>query len=130
MRPFMAEALAGIGFVALFVLVGAGVVALLHARLRPEDPPAARASGALRSLEPRGGRHRFHARLFEVACLAAAWTTAIAVLGLWTQAAERLTSTGRAAAATAAIALATATWWAWRRGALRAREVKDVEDAP
>jgi hypothetical protein len=78
----------------------------------------ARSATALRELEPRGGRHRFHVRLFEVTALASASMTALGVLLI-------AAATPAAEPTVLAIgggAIAVAVWWAWRRGTLRAVE--------
>ncbi len=116
----MSSSLFSLVFVVAGVLVAACAVALLHVLLRPADAERARASAALVELEPRGGRHRFHARLFEVAALVSVASTGIMVLALWTAVSSRLSTVGRGAAAVAAAALVASVWWAWRRGSLRA----------
>lgn len=110
---------AGFLFVVLLVAGAAGLAGLVHVLVRSRTEEGHRVSDALRELEPRGGRQRFSVRLFEAALLGCVWVAlsgAVLVLG---PAADTLTGAGRLAAAIIAGATAVATWWAWRRGALR-----------
>lgn len=111
----------GLGFllVAALTLVGAALLFGLHRLARPTGALESRASEALRELEPRGGRQRFSVRLFEVAVLTAAWVAATGALALWVPVASSLPLAGTLVAMSVVISLAVATWWAWRRGALR-----------
>lgn len=118
----MAVALASVGFVVAFVLAGAGLLGGLHRLLRARQIHA-RSATALRELEPRGGRHRFHARLFEVIALASATIAALGALLVFASApgAEPfLPLVGGGG-------LLVAVWWAWRRGTLRAVEAEPAE---
>ena len=117
----MTTALASVAFVSAFVVAAALVLGLLHRALRPKDLNA-RSATALHELEPRGGRHRFHARLFEVLALACAGISGLGVLMVFATAHASegdvvlpLVSGG---------ALLVSVWWAWRRGALRAVEAE------
>lgn len=119
----MAVALASVGFVVVFVVGAAGLVAGLHRLLRAREMHA-RSATALRELEPRGGRHRFHARLFEVIALASAATAGLGVLLVFAAAPgadPTLPLVGGGA-------LLVAVWWAWRRGTLRAVEAEPPEE--
>jgi hypothetical protein len=113
----MGPALASVAFVTALVVGVALVLGAFHVLIRPREINA-RSATALRELEPRGGRHRFHVRLFEVVALACACTAAIGVLLVFAAAPE-------AEAALPIIgggSMLVAVWWAWRRGALRAVE--------
>ena len=116
----MAAALFTIAFVTLFVVGAAGFLGVAHRALRPKEMNA-RSATALRELEPRGGRHRFHVRLFEVIALSCACMTALGVLVV-----AAATPLGAGVEPTVLIiggtAVVVAVWWAWRRGALRAVE--------
>jgi hypothetical protein len=114
----LAHAVVGTAILGLVVLGGAGLAAALHVALRPRSTDDVRPSSALRDLEPRGGRQRFHVRLFEVVVLLAAWATGLPVLAVYTVVAR--TEGVRASALVVALALGLVTWWAWRRGTLRA----------
>lgn len=123
----MSQALGTIAFVTLFVLAAAAFLTLAHRALRPKEINA-RSATALRELEPRGGRHRFHARLFETIALA---STCMSALGLLLVAA----ATPEAEPAVLVVgggAIAAAVWWAWRRGALRTVEAepRPMHDGP
>lgn len=110
-----------LGYLFLFglVLLCAGMAAVVHFVSRPRGEASWRASDALRDLEPRGGRQRFSVRLFEAAVLGALWVSLTGAVVLLVPAAPALGSVGRLAAIVAPLAIAVATWWAWRRGALR-----------
>ncbi len=113
------QTILGYLFLCVLVLLGAGAAALVHVVSRPRGSGGWRASDALRELEPRGGRQRFSVRLFEAAVLGALWVTLTGAVLLLVPAAPSLGSVGRLAAIVAPLAVAAATWWAWRRGALR-----------
>jgi hypothetical protein len=115
----VSAALSSLAFLALLVVGAAAVVGLLHRALRPKEINA-RSATALRELEPRGGRHRFHVRLFEVIALAAACTAAVGVLLLFAAAPDARPEMPVVGGG----ALLAAIWWAWRRGALRAVEAE------
>lgn len=115
----MAVALASVGFMVAFVLAGAALLGGLHRLLRARQIHA-RSATALRELEPRGGRHRFHVRLFEVMALSSAGTAGLGALLLFAAAPgadPTLPVVGGGA-------LLVAVWWAWRRGTLRAVEAE------
>jgi hypothetical protein len=112
----MSQAVLTFVFLALLVVGAAGVAAVVHVAVRP-GPRTGDASDALRELEPRGGRHRFHTRMFEVALLGCAWFATLAVLGV---ASLSPTGLGTPLVVTAASLVLGATWWAWRRGVFRA----------
>lgn len=120
----MAGALSTIAFVTLFVLAAALFLGVAHRALRPKEMNA-RSATALRELEPRGGRHRFHTRLFEVIALASACMSALGVLlvAAATRDAEP-TVLGIGGGA-----IVVAVWWAWRRGALRTVEAEPTRPA-
>lgn len=113
----MEVALETIAFVAALVAGAAAAAWGVHLVVRPRDLQA-RSATALRELEPRGGRHRFHVRLVEQLVLAAAFASgsgaALALAGA--------TSRPGPAVALGVASLAVALWWAWRRGALRDNE--------
>ncbi len=122
----MATALASVAFVAAFVVAAGLAVTGLHVLLRPKEMNA-RSATALRELEPRGGRHRFHVHLFEVIALACAGTAGLGVLLVF--------AAGPADDAALPVlvgggALLTAVWWAWRRGTLRAVEAEPPAGSP
>ena len=111
----------GLGFALVIALAVAGALLLfaVHLGARPTGALETRASEALRELEPRGGRHRFSVRLFEVAALTSVWVTATGALVLWAPVASSLSTLGTAAVLGVALSATVTTWWAWRRGALR-----------
>lgn len=113
------QAVLGYLFLCLLVLVLAGAAAVVHLVMRPRAGSPYGASDALRELEPRGGRQRFSVRLFEAAVLGALWVALTGAVVLLVPAAPALGSVGRLAATLASVTVAVATWWAWRRGALR-----------
>jgi hypothetical protein len=113
----MAAALAAVATVAVIVLIVAGLVVILHRVLRPTEMNA-RSATALRELEPRGGRHRFHVRLFEVIVLASVSITGLGVLFF----AAAVPDVDPVYLSVGGGALVLAVWWAWRRGVLRAVE--------
>jgi hypothetical protein len=119
----MAVALASVGFVVVFVVGSAGVLGLIHRALRATEIHA-RSATALRELEPRGGRHRFHVRLFEVIVLACAGAAGLGVLLLFAASPEGDVSLP----IVGGVGLLVAVWWAWRRGTLRAVEAEPLED--
>ena len=113
----MIDALAAIAFVAVLVVLAALAITGLHRLLRPQEMNA-RSATALRELEPRGGRHRFHARRFEIIALAAATIAGLGVFLVVAAAGEAdITLFGCGGGA-----LLVALWWSWRRGVLRAVE--------
>lgn len=122
----MAEVLASAGFVVAFVVGAAALLGALHQALRPRDL-VARSATALRELEPRGGRHRFHIRLFEVVAMASACIAGLGALSVvitGPHPSGMVTWVGGGA-------LVVAMWWSWRRGALRAVEAElATADAP
>jgi hypothetical protein len=103
------------GFVVLATIIGAGV----HLFARSKGVRHTRASDALRELEPRGGRQRFSVRMLEAAVLGCVWVALSGAVLVLLPAAGRLSTVARSAAFIIAGATAVATWWAWRRGALR-----------
>jgi hypothetical protein len=110
----MALALESVAFVAVIVLVASALAFALHTALRPKEMRA-RSATALRELEPRGGRHRFHVRLLEsfvIASALASGTGALLTLTASTRSLPLPIGFGLAA-------LAISLWWAWRRGSLR-----------
>ena len=111
----MGLALATVFFVAVFTVAIAGAAWGAHRALRPTEMNA-RSATALRELEPRGGRQRFHARLFEVLILACAF---LAGTGAFLIAAAAHLQAVPPAPAAGGAALLVALWWSWRRGALR-----------
>lgn len=113
------QAILGYLFLCALVLAAAATGALIHVVSRPRGEPTWRASDALRELEPRGGRQRFSVRLFEAAVLCALWVALAGAVVLLVPAAPALTGVGRLSAIVGPLAIALATWWAWRRGALR-----------
>lgn len=113
------QAILGYLFLCALVLLCAGAAALVHVASRPKGGVPWRASDALRELEPRGGRQRFSVRLFEAAVLGALWVSLTGAVLLLVPAAAGLGSVGRLTAMVASLTVAVATWWAWRRGALR-----------
>lgn len=115
----VAIALSTIAFVALFVVGAAALLGLVHRALRASEMHA-RSAIALRELEPRGGRHRFHVRLFEMIALSCACVSALGVLMI--AAASPAESSGVELLVIGGAAIIVASWWAWRRGALRAVE--------
>lgn len=119
-----------LGYLFLFglVLSCAGGAALLHVVSKPRGDASWRASDALRELEPRGGRQRFSVRLFEAAVLGALWVALTGAVVLLVPATAALGSVGRLAAIVAPLAVAVATWWAWRRGALRSPRAPGLSD--
>lgn len=118
----MSAVLITIAFVALFVIATAILLAAAHRVLRPHEMNA-RSATALRELEPRGGRHRFHVRLFEVIALSCACMTALGVLFVAAATpGDASTFPGPMVLAIGGAAIVVAVWWAWRRGALRAVE--------
>jgi hypothetical protein len=112
-------AVTGFVFVAAFVALAAVGAAAIHLFARSKGEEAARVSDALRELEPRGGRQRFSVRLFEAAVLGCVWVALSGAVLVLLPAAGRLSTVARASAFVIAGATAVATWWAWRRGALR-----------
>ena len=126
----MAHAVLGLAFLAVAVVTAAALVALLHTALRPRSTSDVRVASALRELEPRGGRHRFHTRIFEVTVMLAAWSVCLPILALWATSRDDVASAGdaRATALFVGGVLAVTTWWCWRRGALRwPSSVSDAE---
>lgn len=122
-NPAMSTALASVAFVSAFVIAAGALFAGVHRALRPKEMNA-RSATALRELEPRGGRHRFHVRLFEVIALACACTAGLGVLLMFAAA-----QTGNPVLPlVGGGALLVAAWWAWRRGALRAVESEPQSD--
>lgn len=113
------QAILGYLFLCALVLALAAAAALVHVVSRTRGEASWRASDALRDLEPRGGRQRFSVRLFEAAVLGALWVALTGAVVLLVPAAPALGGVGRLAAIVAPLAVAVATWWAWRRGALR-----------
>jgi hypothetical protein len=113
----MALTLATMAFVALDLAIVGFVVLFLHRALRP-NAIRARSATALRELEPRGGRHRFHTRTFEQMLLAGATMVGSGVLLIVAATPGRLSGL----IACGAGALACSAWWAWRRGVLRDME--------
>ena len=112
----MSQAVLTFVFLALLVVGAASVAAIVHLAVRP-PLRVSEASTALRELEPRGGRHRFHTRMFEVALLGCAWFATLGVLGV---ASLAPTGLGTPLVVTASSLVLGATWWAWRRGVFRA----------
>ena len=100
------------------MVVAAALVAL-HRAMRPKELHA-RSATALRELEPQGGRHRFHVRLFEVVALASACTAGVGALLMFASS----TSPHAGISVVGGGSLLVAVWWAWRRGALRAVEAE------
>jgi hypothetical protein len=121
----VAQALSTIAFVTLFVLAAAAFLTLAHRALRPKEMHA-RSATALRELEPRGGRHRFHARLFEAIALTSACMSALGVLLVAAATPEAEPSV----LVVGGGAVAIAVWWAWRRGALRTVEAEPRHSPP
>jgi hypothetical protein len=119
----MNEALSSVAFVTAIVVVVAGAFVALHRALRPKEMNA-RSATALRELEPRGGRHRFHVRLFEVTALASACIGGLGVLLLFAAA----PSSHAAIPVVGGGSLLVSVWWVWRRGALRAVEAEPQRD--
>lgn len=115
----MMQAILGYLFLCALVLAAAGAAAVARALGRPRGEPTWRASDALRELEPRGGRQRFSVRLFEAAVLGALWVALTGAVVLLVPSAPALGGVGRLTAIVAPLTIAVATWWAWRRGALR-----------
>lgn len=113
------QAILGYLFLCALVLLGAGAAALVHLASRPRGGSSWPASDALRELEPRGGRQRFSVRLFEAAVLGALWVSLTGAVLLLVPTTPELGSVGKMTAAVTSLAIAVATWWAWRRGALR-----------
>lgn len=113
------SAVAGYVFVCALVLLGAAAAALVHVVARPRGGGRLRASDALRELEPRGGRQRFSVRVFEIAALGLLWVAATGAVLLLLPAAPETAAPMRVAVGIGALGVAVATWWAWRRGALR-----------
>lgn len=113
------QAILGYLFLCALVLAAAGAAAAVHVASRPRGDPSWRASDALRDLEPRGGRQRFSVRLFEAAVLGVLWVALTGAVLLLVPAAPGLGGLGRLTAILAPLAITVATWWAWRRGALR-----------
>ena len=118
----MAAALAAVATVAVVVVVLAGLVVALHRALRPTEMNA-RSATALRELEPRGGRHRFHVRLFEVVTLASVSISGLGVL-FFTASVPLEPKQDRFLITVGGGALVLAAWWAWRRGVFRAVEAE------
>lgn len=118
----MAAALSTLAFVTLFVISVAAFLTAAHRALRPKEMNA-RSATALRELEPRGGRHRFHVRLFEVIALCCACVSALGVLLV---AAATPAAVAAGSEPTVLViggsAVMVGVWWAWRRGALRTVE--------
>jgi len=110
---------AGFLYVVAIVALSAGVMALVHLLVRSRAESLRRASDALRELEPRGGRQRFSVRLFEAALLGCSWVSVTGALLVLLPAAGDLTGLGRLSIFVITGSIAVATWWAWRRGALR-----------
>ena len=110
-----------VAFVGVFVVAVAALMYGAHVLLRPREM-IARSATALRELEPNGGRHRFHVRLFEVIALACACVAGLGVLVMF--AAAPSSSSTIAMPVVGGGALLVAVWWAWRRGALRAVEAE------
>lgn len=103
----------------------AGLFYALHRFARPDGSVAQKASDALRELEPRGGRHRFSLRLFEIAVLSALWVSAAGLLWLWSAAAHSLPPVADAALGMGTVSVGVLTWWSWRRGVLRPAQTLD-----
>lgn len=109
---------AGFLYVVAIVALGAGGVAVVHLLVRARTESLRRASDALRELEPRGGRQRFSVRLFEAALLGCLWVSLTGAALVLLPAGE-LTALGRLTTFAITGSGGVATWWAWRRGALR-----------
>ena len=124
----MTAALASVGFITLFVVGAALLLGGIHRAIRARELNA-RSATALRELEPRGGRHRFHVRLFEVIALASAATSGLGVLFMFA-AAPRAESPHASLSVVGGGALLVAVWWAWRRGTLRAVEAEPAHEPP
>lgn len=120
----MSVALAAVAFVALFVVMGGVALAFLHRALRATEI-LARSATALRELEPRGGRHRFHTRLFEAVALASACISGLGVLLIYAAAPEAEPALPMVGGG----AVGVAVWWAWRRGSLRAVEAEPIGES-
>lgn len=125
----MVAALWSVGFMVLLVVGAAGLLGAIHRGLRPTELDA-RSATALRELEPRGGRHRFHVRLFEVVAMASAGIAGEGALFVLLVARDDGQQPAGRAALLGGLALLVAFWWAWRRGALRAVEAEPAESSP
>jgi hypothetical protein len=121
--------IAGYLFVCALVLLGAGAAALVHLVARPKGQGRLRASDALRELEPRGGRQRFSVRVFEVAALGTLWVCVTGAVLLLLAATPEPTNRVGGVLGVGVLAVAVATWWAWRRGALRSARAPRLEAA-
>jgi len=116
----LAHAVVGLAVLGVVVLACAALAALVHVAIRPRSTDDVRPAAALRELEPRGGRHRFHARLFDAVVLLSVWNAGLALLAVFAVAhVDAATSGARVPAGFVSGALVTTTWWLWRRGALR-----------
>ena len=105
-------------------------IGVLHVVARPKSKSGAQTAGAsaLMDLEPRGGRHRFSLRHFEVALLLSLWWTALGALLLFVPQSRSLSPRALTVLGTSLVAVLFASWWLWRRGALRSPASSDEDE--
>lgn len=124
MQQGMVAALLGLVFVVVFCAGLAAVMYGVHRAARPRQVSERQLSHALRELSPRGGRHRFNVRLFEVGFLSALWTVVGGLTVIWLPIAQAPQQRAAMAASALLVMVLLTTWWAWRRGVLRGTDVQ------
>jgi hypothetical protein len=114
------SSLHGLGFVVVLVLLFGimGGAFAAHLFVRPRRQRAPQVSNALMSFEPKGGRLRFHVRLFEAVLLCSVWVSASALLALFAPLVAP-SKTAQGFALGFLVTILFGTWWCWRRGVLR-----------